>query len=232
MYEQLSNLHIKLDENKKILLEKFSEIFLEYNLKINLISKKDSDFLFEKHIYDSLAFNLFYEKYCNKKPINLLDIGTGGGFPSMPVSIMFDKINVTAIDSINKKINAIKHFKTELKLRNIMPICTRMEEFNEKNSYYVVTSRAMAELRIILEYAIPFVKTGGFFVAYKALKSEEEIQNAQQALKILNSKIIDKIEYNLPLEEQNNRVLLIIKKLDKTPDIYPRQNGIIKKKPL
>ena len=101
-----------------------------------------------------------------------------------------------------------------------------------RNGFDIVTSRAMAELRIILECAIPYVKTGGYFVAYKSIKADEEIKNAQNALKKLNAKIVDIIDYELPLKEKNNRVFIIVKKEKETNSIYPRKNGLMKKKPL
>ena len=215
--------------------EHFSKFFLDYNSKVNLISKNDSKFLYEKHIYDSLAFNLFYKKYILKNnKLTLLDIGTGGGFPAIPIALKYNNIEVIAIDSINKKINFIKLTAKELEIKNIHPICKRAEELDKNmfESFDIVTSRAMASLNIILEYAIPFLKTNGFFISYKSLKADEEIKNAQNALKILNAEIIDKIEYSLPLKEENKRYLIVIKKTASTPNQYPRMNGLIKKAPL
>ena len=234
MYKSLENISVNLSENDIKLFNCFCDYFLEYNSKINLISKNDSKYLYEKHIYDSLAFNLFYKKYLNDKTIKLLDIGTGGGFPAIPVSMYYKYINVTALDSINKKIKFIESVKDELKLTNLTTVCSRVEELNQKlrESFDIVTSRAMARLNIILEYAIPFLKTGGYFVAYKSIKADEEINEAQNALKLLKSEVIDKIKYELPLDEDNKRILIIVKKLSATSAKFPRQNGLVKKKPL
>ena len=233
MYDKLNLLNLNINDKKRKILENFSQIFVEYNTKLNLISKNEIQFLFPKHIFDSLSFNLFYEKYINNDcNINLLDIGTGGGFPSIPIAIVYDNVKITAIDSTAKKINTVKKIVENLALANIEPICNRIENMDKKYKYDVVVSRAMAELRIILEYAIPYVKTGGYFVAYKSVKAEDEILRAGNALKLLNAKIVDKLDYELPISEKNRRVLLIIKKLKDTPNIYPRLNGIIGKKPL
>lgn len=234
MNDKLQNLNINLDEEKLNLFSLYMSLFKDYNSKINLISKNDKNVLFEKHIFDSLAFNLFYKKYFNNGKLSILDIGTGGGFPSLPISILYENINVTPLDSINKKINFIKYAKEELKLNNIYPVCSRVEDLDIslKSSYDVVVSRAMAELRMILEYAIPYVKVGGYFVAYKSVKSDEEIQQAKNALKVLNSKVIDIIEYSLPTTDENKRVLIVIKKEKEVPLSYPRKNGLVKKKPL
>ena len=234
MYDKLQQLGINIDEKQKILFSSFSNLFIEYNSKVNLISKNDINFLFQKHIYDSLAFNLFYKKYIDEKFIKVMDIGTGGGFPAIPISLLYENIEVTALDSINKKINFIKAAADKLNIRNINPLCSRAEELpvSMKNSFDVIVSRAMADLRIIIEYAIPYLKTGGFFVAYKSQKAEEEICNAKNALLKLNSVIIDRLEYSLPIEEENKRVLLVIKKEKDISSIYPRKNGQIKKNPL
>lgn len=230
MYENLTNLGINLTQEQKEIFNKYISLFLKYNENINLISNNDTKVLYEKHIYDSLALNLFL-RTINKK-IKLLDIGTGGGFPALPLAIAFNEINITCIDSINKKINFIKSAVEELNIKNLKPVCSRIEDLKAKNEFDIVTSRAMADLREILEYAIPFLKTNGYFIAYKSLKADIELQNAKNALKVLNTELINKIEYSLPLETNNTRVLLIFKKIKDTPEIYPRKNGLIKKKPL
>ena len=234
MYEKLKEISIELKNEEIELFDKFNEFFLKYNENINLVSRKDSIYLFEKHIYDSLAINLFLERYKIKKNCSLMDMGTGGGFPSIPCSLYYKDMQVTAIDSIRKKINFIKTVKKEFSINNINPICSRVEElsFKYKNNFDIVITRAMAELRIILEYAIPYIKVGGYFIAYKSIKADEEIINAQNDLKKLNAKVIDKIGYELPIEDENKRVLLIIKKEKETPSIYPRKNGLVKKNPL
>ncbi len=233
-FDNLKEIGIKLNFEQEMRLEKYIELFEDFNQKINLMSSKDINFLYEKHIYDSLAFNLFVQKYGLNDKIKMLDIGTGGGLPSVPISILYKDINVCALDSTAKKIKFIELIKQKLDIKNINPVSIRAEELPEelKNSFDIVTSRAMAELRIILEYSIPFLKKNGYFIAYKSIKAEEEIENARNALKILNAQIIDKIEYNLPLSESVKRVLIVIKKTGDTPAVYPRQNGLIKKKPL
>lgn len=229
MYENLTELNINLTENKKELFNKYVSLFLDFNEKVNLISKNDTKFLYEKHIFDSLALNLFLQ---NNTETKLLDIGTGGGFPSLPLALAFENIKITAVDSINKKINFIKLAKEELNLDNLTPICARVEDLKEKNSFDIATSRAMADLREILEYAIPYVKVGGYFVAYKSIKAEEELKNAKNALKTLNTVFVEKIEYKLPNEENSTRVLLVFKKIKDISSSYPRKNGLVKKKPL
>ncbi len=215
-------------------LTSFSELFKTYNSHTNLMSKNDVNLLFEKHIFDSLAISRFLEKYCEDEQLKILDIGTGGGFPSLPMAIVFPLFEIMALDSIKKKIDFIELAKRELGLGNIKPICCRVEDLQEnfKESFDLVTSRAVADLNVILEYAVPFLKIGGYFVAYKSKIADEEIEKSRNALKLLGASIIDKIEYKLPLMEHHDRVLIVIRKEKKTSNRYPRKNGIVKKAPL
>jgi 16S rRNA (guanine527-N7)-methyltransferase len=189
----------------------YMAIFLEENSKINLISKNDEKYLWEKHVFDSLAFGNFYEKYLNgKKNINLLDIGTGGGFPAIPIALTYPDIEVTALDSIGKKIKAVENISEKLKLKNIHPLCMRAENLDRE--FDVVTSRAVSSLKNICEYALPRLKKNGYFVAYKSRKAPEEIEEATPVLKKYNAKILEVMEYDLPLEEKITRNLIIISK--------------------
>lgn len=194
-------------KNKEFFNE-YMQVFLTQNSCLNLISKNDEKFLWEKHIFDSLAFEFFVKKY--GKFDTVLDIGTGGGFPSVPIALAYPKIRVCALDSIRKKINAIENIKSELKIDNLIPICDRAE--NIKDHFDVVTSRAVASLDKISSYALPLLKKGGYFVAYKSRKTPEEIADAEKVFKKFNAEIVDIIEYQLPLEENFTRNLIIIKR--------------------
>lgn len=193
--------------------EKYIHSFLNQNAKINLISKNDEKYLWEKHIFDSLAIKYFFDKYYASgiPEITLLDIGTGGGFPAVPIAIACPQIEVFALDSIRKKIKAIENIKTELNIKNLHTICDRAE--NIKGKYNIITSRAVAPLKIITEYAMPLLNNDGYFVAYKSIKAGEEVSDAKQTLKKYNAKVIDIIPYNLPLEENHTRNLIIIKSI-------------------
>ncbi|MCD7740335.1 MAG: 16S rRNA (guanine(527)-N(7))-methyltransferase RsmG [Candidatus Gastranaerophilales bacterium] len=212
MYNELKRIGINISPEKKELFSRFADLFKDYNSKVNLMGRNDVNLIFEKHIYDSLAFNLFYTKYVSKNSINIMDMGTGGGFPAIPLAIYYDNCQITAVDSINKKTKFVNYAAKELCINNIKAVCSRVEKLSDNYSFDIIVSRAMANLPIILEYAMPYLKQEGFLIAYKSKKAAEEIGNSQKKLKILNSKIIDKIEYSLPLKEENKRVLLIIKK--------------------
>lgn len=191
----------------------YIDAFLEQNSKINLMSKNDEKFLWEKHIYDSLSIKYFFEKYnISPKAINLLDIGTGGGFPSVPIALNYPEIEVFAIDSIRKKINAIENIKQKLNIKNIHTICDRVENIAMNSKKYdIITSRAVAPLKTILKYAVPLLKPDGYFIAYKSIRTQEEISEASADLKKYKRQVIDIIKYDLPLDENHTRNLIIIK---------------------
>lgn len=192
----------------KELFSDYIKVFLEENSKLNLISKNEEKFLWEKHIYDSLAIEIFFEKY-GRNFKTLLDFGTGGGFPSVPIALAYPEIKVTALDSIRKKIAAVEDMKQRLKISNLETICDRVENLHTK--FDLVTSRAVASLDKIVEYAIPHLKRGGYFITYKSRKAEEEIKTAKKILNKYKAEIVDILEYALPLEENYTRNLIIIR---------------------
>lgn len=196
--------------DKQIFAE-YIKVFLEQNSKLNLISKNDEKFLWEKHIFDSLSLSKFFEKYSiipeNK---TLLDFGTGGGFPSVPLAIKYPKLQVTALDSIRKKINAVTEIKNALEITNLTPICERVENIHPKFDF--VTSRAVAAMEKLIPYAIPRLKNNGYFITYKSVKVQEELEKADNILKKYKAKVIDIITYDLPLSENHTRNLVVIQK--------------------
>lgn len=231
IYKNLNMPKTKLFEER---LVDFEKLFKTFNSHTNLVSKNDEKNLFEKHIYDSLCLKYFLSKYEMEENIKLMDIGTGGGFPAIPVSIAFPEIEVYPIDSIAKKIGFVELVQKELRLDKMQPMCKRIEDLDisMKESFDVVTSRAVAPLNVLLEYAVPFLKKGGYFVAFKSIGSEEEIKQAQNALKVLNSEVVEEIEYHLPDMEEFTRELIVIRKKDAVNKIYPRKSGLPKKCPL
>lgn len=196
--------------NNRNLFENYIKAFLNQNSMINLISKNDEKYLWEKHIFDSLSIENFFQIYGNDFK-TLLDIGTGGGFPSVPIAIAYPNLEVYAIDSIRKKINAIENIKAELNLSNLHPICDRVENLNDK--FDLITSRAVAPLKVIAGYAAPLLNKGGYFIAYKSKRAEDEIEEARPVLKKQKLDLVDTLEYQLPLEEIYIRNLIVLKKL-------------------
>lgn len=184
----------------------YKKVFLEQNAKLNLISKNDEKFLFEKHIYDSLAIKLTKRISEGK---NLLDIGCGGGFPCVPIAIEFPMLSVTGVDSIRKKINAVSNIKEVLGIDNLSVVCDRVENLRGQR-FDIVTSRAVADLSVIAGYALPLLKKDGVFVAYKSKKVQEELEGAKKVLAQYKAKVLDIIEYTLPLSEPYSRNLVVI----------------------
>lgn len=208
-------MRLKVNMQKEIKIKsdftEYKKAFLEENSKHNLISKNDEKVLYEKHIYDSLAIKLFFEKYSIDKA-KILDIGCGGGFPCVPVAIEFPEMDISGVDSIRKKIASVETISEQLGLKNLELICDRVENLKNRK-FDIVISRAVADMAKISEYALPLVKKGGYFVAYKSKKALEELDGAKSVLKKHNAKVVDIIEYTLPLEEVYERNLVCVKKL-------------------
>lgn len=189
----------------------FKQAFLEENSKHNLISKNDEKYLFEKHFYDSLGIKLFFEKYKVDNP-TILDIGCGGGFPCVPIALEYPNIQIVGLDSIRKKIDSVREIKNKLNLKNLELICDRAENIKDKK-FDIVISRAVADLKKVSTYALPFLNGGGYFVAYKSKKTLTELDEAKIFLEKSKMKVVEIIKYTLPLEEVYERNLVVIKKL-------------------
>ena len=211
-------------------LIKYKDILKEWNQKINLTAIEDDKEIIIKHFIDSLSII----PYLENKEIKLIDVGTGGGFPGIPVKIAFDKINVTLLDSLDKRIKFLNNVISELKLQGIRECHGRAEDFGmmeeNREKYDVATARAVANLPVLLEYCLPFVKVGGIFIAMKG-SSTEEVDASNKALDVLGGKI-EKIEnINLPFTDAV-RNIVIVKKIKSTPKKYPRKAGKPTKEPI
>ncbi len=225
---ECKNLEIEITEEIANKLEIYATFLLEYNTHTNLTAIKTKEEVYLKHFYDSLTLT----KIANFENQNILDIGTGAGFPGLVLAIVFPKLNVTLLDSNNKKITFLKECIQKLNLNNVEVIYSRAEDFtkNKREYYDYVTSRAVAELRILLEISIPSLKINGYFLGMKG-NVEEELKSSANALEKLKSKLIQKEELELP-NMGGHRTLLKIKKESVTENIYPRTYDKIKKKPL
>ena len=227
--EELAKLSISVNEKQLRQLEDYYNILVDWNERMNLtgIVKKDDVYL--KHFYDSLTL-------CKIIDLNtistLCDIGTGAGFPGMVIKIVFPKLKVTLVDSLNKRINFLNYVIEKLELKDIETISARAEEYSVDNReiYDVVTARAVAPLSHLLEYSIPLVKVNGYFVAMKA-NADEEIANSQNAIIKLDCAMDSIIRFNLPFEE-SSRTLIRVKKISHTSKVFPRKYSEIKKRPL
>ncbi|MBR1376503.1 MAG: 16S rRNA (guanine(527)-N(7))-methyltransferase RsmG [Bacilli bacterium] len=225
---ELEKLGIKINEEKLNKLERYYELLVEWNEKMNLtgITKKEDVYL--KHFYDSLTLI----KIVDLNSIQTLcDIGTGAGFPGLVIKIVFPSIKITLVDSLNKRITFLNEVIKELKLEKIDTIHARIEEYGVKNRelYDLVVARAVASLPMLLEYAIPLVKVNGYFVAMKG--NNDEFNSINNCLKKLNIRIDNNISFQLPYEN-SNRLLILFKKESVTNKKYPRKFVEIKNKPL
>lgn len=228
--EDLKKLNIELTNEAFLNFEEYYKFLVEYNEHVNLTAITDYDGVYYKHFYDSLTLSLALDV---TKPINLVDVGAGAGFPSIPNAIVFNNLNVTIIDALNKRINFLNELIAKLKLNNAKALHARAEEYAafHRGEADVVTARAVARLNILAELCIPLVKVGGLFVAMKSVESEQEFLEAKGAIKALGAEHLKTISVELP-NQMGHREILVFKKVNKTPSKYPRQFSQIKNKPL
>lgn len=227
LISELEKINITLTEEQMNQLEIYKDFLIEYNTHTNLTAITDEENIYLKHFYDSLTIN----KYI-KNGLKVLDIGTGAGFPGMVLAIINKESHFTLLDSNNKKITFLNLLKEKLKLTNVEIIYERAEDYvkNHKEKFDIVTSRAVAELRILAEISIPALKIKGHFLPLKA-NIEKEIDLLKNALTILNGKIINQEEFYLPIEN-SKRTILVIEHFKKTDNSYPRTYDKIVKKIL
>ena len=226
--EELNKLNIELDDNQLNQLEKYYELLVEYNKVMNLTGITEKNEVYLKHFYDSLTIIKVIDL---KKVNNLCDIGTGAGFPGLVLKIVFPNLKVTLLDSLNKRINFLNTVIEELKLENIETIHARAEEYakENRNRFDVTTSRAVAHLSMLLEYAIPVTKENGYFIPLKG-NMDEELKEAENALKCLNCELEKQENFKLPIEGSTRNILKIRKIKDNKK--YPRKYSEIKKNRL
>lgn len=225
--EESKKIGITLTKENLEKLEQYMTLLMDYTKHTNLTSIKDEKGIYLKHFYDSLTIN----KYIHEND-KVLDIGTGAGFPGAVLAILNPKSNFTLLDSNNKKISFLKLLKEKLDLNNIELVNARAEDYvkNHLEEFDIVTSRAVAELRILLELSLPALKVGGLFLPLKS-SLNEELANSKETMLVLNGKIVEKIEFLLPIEK-SKRTVLIIEHFDHTNNLYPRRYDKILKKPL
>ena len=214
----LDELGIDVDDDKLNKLEKYYEMLIEYNKIMNLTGITEKKQVYLKHFYDSLTIVKVIDlNNCDK----LCDIGTGAGFPGMVIKIFYPHIKLTLVDSLNKRIKFLNDVIHNLGLKDIETIHSRIEDYahNNKNKFDIVTARAVAPLNILLEYAIPITKINAYFIALKGKSEESNIY--KNALKVLNSEIIEINHFKLPIEDSDRTIYKIVKK-GKINNKYPR----------
>lgn len=226
----LSDLNIDLTEKQIEQFLKYYEILVETNKVMNLTAITEFDEVIEKHFLDSLSLVRVFDLNRNVK---ILDLGTGAGFPGIPLKIAFPEIDIVLADSLNKRVKFLNEVVETLQLKQVETVHGRAEELAKNKKYReqfdLCTSRAVANLSSLSEYCIPFVKEGGKFISYKSGEIEEEVDQAKRAIHVLGGKL-DRV-YKFDLHEQK-RSFVIIKKVKKTPAVYPRKAGTPTKEPL
>ncbi|MTI70437.1 MAG: 16S rRNA (guanine(527)-N(7))-methyltransferase RsmG [Firmicutes bacterium] len=228
----IKELNIDVDNSKLEKFKTYKQLLKEWNKKINITAIEDDDEIDLKHFLDSLTI---FKTDLIKDNQKIIDIGTGGGFPGVPIKIINNSTEVLLLDSLKKRIKYLDTVIEELELDNIKAVHGRAEEYakqtEHREKYDIAVSRAVASLNILSEYCLPFVKVGGYFIAMKGPDLKDEINEAKKALETLGGEVFKNIKVKLPNSDITHN-LLIIKKITKTPTKYPRKPGKPKKRPL
>lgn len=228
----LNQADIEVTDSQVEKLDEYVRLLMSKNEELNLTSIRDRDEILIKHIVDSLMVTRSVEF---KSGMKVMDMGTGGGLPGIPLSIMFPSAQFTLVDSVGKKVEAVEEFASKLSLRNIIAISGRAEALGHdpehREQYDRVLTRAVAPLRVLLELTLPFVHLNGKMIAYKGPNYLPELSAARNAISSLRSETPQVRQYSLP-EDMGERTLVIVLKKFQTPERYPRRVGVPAKRPL
>ena len=234
MKSEFNKYGLLLDETMSNQFEKYYELLIDWNQRMNLTTITDRDEVVQKHFIDSVLLLTKYDKteFENK---NIIDVGTGAGFPGIPLAIMLPQTNFVLIDSLDKRITFLKTVLEELGLSNVTLYHGRAEDFGKSEEYRekfdVATARAVAGLPILMEFCVPFVKVGGYFICLKGPNANLELEESKAAMDTLGIEFIEKIDIKLPDLELNHNIL-VFKKVKNTPSKYPRKAGKPSKNPI
>ncbi len=232
LLESAKKINIPLSEEQLRQFEVLFDFMIEKNKVMNLTAITEEKDVVMKHFIDSITLMKYFSFEGTE---HIIDVGTGAGFPGIPLAIMFPKISFTLMDSLNKRIVYLKELAEQIGLNNVECIHSRAEELGKnyryREKYDICVSRAVASLPILLEYCVPFIKKQGYFISYKSLLAEEELSQSENAQRELFSPLVRKEIFAIPGTEYN-RCFLFFQKKKELPKKYPRQNGMPKKKPL
>jgi 16S rRNA (guanine527-N7)-methyltransferase len=230
--EAAARLGLELNDRQLKQLDTYFKWLVEWNEKMNLTAITDEEGVYFKHFYDSLT--LFAVKQFRREG-RLLDVGAGAGFPSLPVHIAAPDLEVTVLDSLNKRIGFLNELKTELSLPNYTAVHGRAEDFAKpgqwRGTFDQVTARAVARLNVLAELCLPYAKVGGHFFAMKGPDAENEVSEAKRALDILGGRVVEILKTELP-HMAGERNIIVVEKIKDTPKQYPRKAGTPSKNPL
>ncbi|EUJ47461.1 16S rRNA (guanine(527)-N(7))-methyltransferase RsmG [Paenilisteria rocourtiae] len=230
--EQLLQQGIELSDAQMEQFNQYFTMLVEWNEKMNLTAITERDEVYLKHFYDSISAAF----YVDFKDVGMIcDVGAGAGFPSIPIKICFPDLDVTIVDSLQKRMTFLDALASELKLENIHFHHARAEEFGQnkafRGSFDLVTARAVARMSVLTELCLPLVKKGGFFLAMKGMQAEQELKIGAKAIATLGGKVKNHYAFSLPIEE-SERNLYLIEKVKETPNKYPRKSGTPNKQPI
>lgn len=232
LQEGSTQLGAHIEENQIQQLLNYKDILLEWNQKMNLTAIEEEKEVIIKHFLDSISCVKINQLKGNGK---IIDVGTGAGFPGIPLKVIFPQLKLTLLDSLNKRINFLKEVCLQLQLEEVEFIHGRAEDFGQnkqhREAYDYAVARAVAPLNILVEYCLPFVKVGGYFICQKGKALHEELQEAEKAIKILGGKVADKQDITLPFSDITHSILLI-EKTKQTSTKYPRKAGMPTKNPI
>lgn len=231
-YELLKEKGIILNDEQLDQFEKYFQTLVEWNQKMNLTAITEKNEVYLKHFYDSISAAFFYP-FENVKDV--CDVGAGAGFPSIPIKIVYPHLNVTIVDSLNKRIQFLHHLAEILQLNGVNFVHDRAETFGQRKEYRekfeVVTARAVARMSVLSELCLPLVRLGGHFIAMKAANVKEELEQGKKAITVLGGKIEKIHSFTLPIEE-SERNIVVISKVKETAKKYPRKPGVPNKTPI
>lgn len=233
--EGADGISVPLKGEHIVAFARYAELLREWNKVMNLTNIVDDNGIALRHFIDSLTIvNLIEKEMSSNKKTSLIDVGTGAGFPGIPLKIVIPDLEVTLLDSLNKRLNFLNTVVSELGLEKIKTVHARAEDggadIKYREKYDIATARAVASLPTLAEYCMPFVKVGGCFIAMKS-HADEEIEASEKAIKILGGKIESIEEFCLP-NTDIKRTVIVVRKISKTPSKYPRQAGKPSKEPL
>lgn len=233
MREECGQFDITLEDHQLEQFYQYYELLIHWNSMMNLTAITELSEVVTKHFVDSLSLIRVIPDIKNK-PLSLIDVGTGAGFPGIPLKIAFPNLNVRLLDSLKKRVNFLDETIAQLELENVNALHGRAEDFGRddvsRETFDLCVSRAVANLSTLSEYCMPLVKTGGYFVPYKSGKLEEELKIGKRAVKLLGGQIEDTVRFQLPNADE--RILVKIRKVENTSKKYPRKAGIPSKDPL